>query len=113
MKGYLLDENLPVRLRFSLSLPVIHATTLGRQATDSQVWEYARAHDLVIVTKDADFSHRVLVSHPPPRVVHLRFGNRSQNDFHEFLARIWPQIEALCTSHKLINVELEQITVIA
>lgn len=113
MRGFLLDENLPTRLRFTPDLPVIHATALGPQATDTQVWAHARANDLVIVTKDADFSLRMLRGSPPPRVVHLRFGNMRRAEFHEFLARVWPQIEALSITHKLVNVERDRITTVA
>jgi predicted nuclease of predicted toxin-antitoxin system len=56
MTGFLLDENLPERLRFSPSQPVIHVRDLGSSLTDSDVWNHAKTHDLVIVTKDADFS---------------------------------------------------------
>ena len=113
MRGFLLDENLPIRLYFTPDLPVIHVTSLGPQATDTRVWEHARAHDLVIVTKDADFSLRMLRATPPPRVVHLRFGNLRRAEFHEFLARVWPQIESLCASNKLINVERDRVRVVA
>jgi hypothetical protein len=32
-----------------------------------------------------------------------------KREFHEFLARIWPQIEALIINYKLINVYREQM----
>jgi len=86
MKGYLFDENLPSRLLFSPKLPVISVSKIGRQPTDSQIWEFARKHDLVIVSKDADFSDRIIASSPPPRVVHLRFGNLRKREFHALLA---------------------------
>ena len=41
---------------------------------------------------------------PPPWIVHLRFGNRRRNDYHALLAKMWPNIEALLPSHKLICV---------
>lgn len=66
-------------------------------------WEYAQANDLVIVTKDADFSDRIIVSSPPPRVVHLRFGNMRKNDFHAFLKSVWPQIEQRIQTPELVN----------
>jgi predicted nuclease of predicted toxin-antitoxin system len=113
VNSYLLDENLPTRLRFTPSLPVIHATELGPMPTDSQVWEHARTHNLVIVTKDADFSHRILASTPPPRVIHQRFGNLRRSEFHELLARVWPRIEALSRTHKLVNVEHDRIVAVA
>lgn len=109
MKGFLFDENLPARLRFSPRLPVIPSSVLGANRSDSQIWKYARKHDLVIVSKDADFSDRIITSSPPPRVVHLRFGNVRRNDFHELLARVWPQIETLLKSHKLVNVYMDRL----
>jgi predicted nuclease of predicted toxin-antitoxin system len=109
MKGYLFDENLPTRLRFSPKLPIVSTSKIGRQPTDSQIWEFARKHDLVIVSKDADFSDRIITQSPPPRVVHLRLGNLRRNDFHTLLARVWPQIETLLKSHKLVNVYADRL----
>ena len=104
MRGYLLDENLPARLRCSPSLPVVHFSKAGSKPSDTQIWEFARQNELVIVSKDADFSERIIMQSPPPWVVHLRFGNLRRNDFHALLARVWPQIESLLKTHKLVNV---------
>ena len=109
MKGFLFDENLPARLRFSPRLPVVSACSLGERPSDSQIWEHARRNELVIVSKDADFSDRIITQSPPPWVVHLRFGNLRRNDFHTLLARIWPQIETLLKSHKLVNVYTDRL----
>ena len=75
MKGFFFDENLASRIRFGPSLPLVPATELGAGPTDTQVWEFARQRELVIVSKDADFSERIILHTPPPWVVHLRFGN--------------------------------------
>jgi len=41
---------------------------------DLDIWDHARDHDFVIVTKDKDFLQRsVLVGHPP-KIVHIRTG---------------------------------------
>ncbi|MFA6285801.1 MAG: DUF5615 family PIN-like protein [Opitutaceae bacterium] len=109
MKGFLLDQNLPARLSFVPSLPIGHATALGSNPTDTEIWRHAREHDLVIVTKDADFSGRIILSAPPPRVVHLRFGNLRRAVFHQRLAVVWPQIERLLPTHKLVNVYSDRI----
>ena len=108
MKGLFFDENLPSRLRFKPSLPLVAGTELGNSPTDTQVWEFARQRELVIVSKDADFSARIILNMPPPWVVHLRFGNLRRKDFHELLARVWPQVEALLTANKLVNVYVVQ-----
>ena len=113
MKGILLDQNLPVRLRFTLITPVIHATDIGTNPSDSELWRQAREHDWVIVTKDSDFSARVILAEPPPRVVHLRFGNLRLPAFHDRLAAVWPRVEALLADHKLVNVFPDRIEAVA
>ena len=109
MKGFLFDENIPTRLKFSPRLPIIPIVKIARNPTDSQIWEYARKHDLVIVSKDADFSDRMITRMPPPRVVHLRFGNLRGTEFHTLLARVWPQIHSLLRTHKLVNVYTDRL----
>lgn len=66
MKGFLFNENLPKRVQFSPSLPVIPVAQIGVSPTDTAVWEFARQHELVIVSKDADFSERIIMRQPPP-----------------------------------------------
>jgi predicted nuclease of predicted toxin-antitoxin system len=109
MKGFLFDENLPRVLSLQTGLPIRHALDLGSRLTDSQLWAHAKQHDLAIVTKDADFSQRIVLGVPPPRVVHLRVGNMRGRDFAAWLGRVWPQIEAAIATHKLVNVYRDRI----
>lgn len=109
MKGFLFDQNLPSRLGFRPSLPVVLATTLGFNPTDTELWNHARQERLAIVSKDADFSDRIIVAAPPPWVVHLRFGNLRRKEYHAHLTRVWPQVEALLKSHKLVNVYADRV----
>lgn len=113
MTGFLLDENLPAQLRFTPSLPVTHARDLGASQTDTELWSYATTCDLVIVTKDADFSERMLLQKPPPRVVHLRFGNLRLAAFYAHLAQVWPRVEVLLEAHKLVNIYLDRLEAVA
>lgn len=73
MRGFLFNENLQVQSLRS-NWPITRACALGARLTDSQLWLHARENDLAIVTKDADFSQRIVLNAPPPRVVHLRVG---------------------------------------
>ncbi len=109
MNGFLFDENLPARIQFTPSLPITHISILGISPTDTEIWQYAKIQNLVIVTKDADFSDRLMLDPSPPTVIHLRFGNMKKREFHKFLAGTWPQIEALIVDYKLINVYLDRI----
>jgi predicted nuclease of predicted toxin-antitoxin system len=112
MNGFLFDEHLPANIQFTPSFPVIHVSVLGASPNDTQIWQYAKQNDLVIVTKDADFSDRLMVDSSPPKVVHLRFGNMRKRVFHAFLASVWPKIEALIVDHKLIDVYQDRIEAI-
>ncbi|HEY3914061.1 MAG TPA: DUF5615 family PIN-like protein [Verrucomicrobiae bacterium] len=62
MKGYLFDGNVPSHLRFVPKFPIIPLSKVGRIPSDSRIWDFARMHDLVIVSKDADFSDRIITS---------------------------------------------------
>jgi hypothetical protein len=42
MKGILLDENLPTRLRFQPSLPVVPLTMPGGSPSDTELGAFAR-----------------------------------------------------------------------
>jgi predicted nuclease of predicted toxin-antitoxin system len=86
---------------------------LGETWTDTQIWEHGRRHDLEIVSKDADFSDRAVVSQPPPRVGHIRFGNMKMRDFHALITRIWPGVVELSADHRLIRVFQDRIEAIA
>jgi predicted nuclease of predicted toxin-antitoxin system len=109
MRGFLFDENLPRVPSLQTGLPVTHALELGSRPSDSQLWAHAQQNDLVIVTKDADFSQRIVLSVPPPRVVHLRVGNMRGRDFAVWLSSVWPQIESTVLTHKLVNVYRDRI----
>ena len=75
----LLDENLSRRLLPS-SEPVYpgsaHVALVGpERASDLELWDDARAHGCVIVTRDDDFSALSALRGHPPRVIKLTLGN--------------------------------------
>lgn len=92
MNGFLFNENLPINIEFSPSLPITHVSSLGSSTTDTKIWEYAKQINLVIITKDTDFSDRISVSNPPPRIVHLRFGNMRKKSFIHFSRKSGPKL---------------------
>lgn len=51
----------------------------------------------------------MIISEPPTRVIHLRFGNMRKRDFHAFLAKGLPRVEVLITNHNLVNIYLDSI----
>lgn len=75
----LLDENLSDRIVpqiVDLYPDSAHVKTLALiQSEDVLIWEYAKANDFVIVSKDSDFHQRSLLYGHPPRFIYLRIGN--------------------------------------
>lgn len=47
-------------------------------ATDIDIWSYAKANQLIIVTNDDDFADLVNLKGFPPKVVLLKTGNQSR-----------------------------------
>ena len=113
MKGLLIDENLPLPTAPPTTLPIVHSRQLGAQPSDSFLWQHAIAHDFVTVSKDADFSERIQLSEPPPRVAHLRVSNMRRTDFIQWLYKQRPAIEAALPQHKLVNVYHDHLELIA
>jgi predicted nuclease of predicted toxin-antitoxin system len=109
---FLIDANLPYRSSLWSGEDFQHMRNVGETWTDSQIWQYARSHQLIIVTKDTDFSDRIMVSNPPPRVVHIRLGNMRMRDFHGLISDLWPQVVALGAVNRLVRVYKDRIEAI-
>ncbi|MBC6422728.1 MAG: DUF5615 family PIN-like protein [Hormoscilla sp. SP5CHS1] len=79
----LFDQNLSRRLVVRLAdiFPgASHVQFHGlAEASDSEIWEFARLHDFCIVTQDVDFAERSRLYGSPPKVLWLRCGNTSIN----------------------------------
>jgi predicted nuclease of predicted toxin-antitoxin system len=75
----LFDANLSPALatRLRAEFPAsTHVRDAGlRAGTDQEIWDYAKANGLVIVSKDTDFRERSFVEGFPPKVVWLDVGN--------------------------------------
>jgi predicted nuclease of predicted toxin-antitoxin system len=81
MTSLLLDHNLsPKLIQRVLDLypgsSHVHLHGLDT-ADDLAVWTYARQHEYIIVTKDADFSELQLLHGFPPKIIWIRRGNCS------------------------------------
>lgn len=109
MKKYLIDVNLPYHFSLWNSDEFIHQKDIDDEWTDEQIWNYAKKNDLTIVSKDADFSNRIILSVPPPKVIHIRFGNLKFNEFFKILTDNWTEIQNLNAKYKLVNVFRDRI----
>ena len=85
----LFDENLSDRILqriIGLYPDSVHVKTLGLTNTDdSEIWEYAKTNNFVIVSKDSDFHQRSLLYGHPPKFIYLRVGNCSTSKIVQIL----------------------------
>ncbi|MFZ4548171.1 MAG: DUF5615 family PIN-like protein [Bacteroidales bacterium] len=64
---------------------------------------------MIIISKDADFSIKVLIKGFPPKVFHLKFGNLKMSAFHDVISKNWSEIESRIEDHYLVNVYIDKI----
>ena len=80
----LLDQNISFRVakHFKNSdLNIIHANEVDlNNASDAEIWNYARSQNCSIVTFDADFYDLQLLKGFPPKIIWLRFGNTTRRE---------------------------------
>lgn len=106
---YLVDANLPIRIRVFNSPDCISVRDLNLERRDDLIWQHAREHDQIIITKDADFTSFLYRFGPPPGVVHLRIGDLSSKVISRFLIATWPSIEELVSQYFLLEVFVDRI----
>ncbi len=106
----MLDENLSRRI-----VPFLQSdfpgssqvALLGMEgASDSEIWQYAKDHGFVIVSRDSDFQERSLVAGHPPQVIWLKVPNRSRTAILNILLEHHAEIEQALTVQNLACVEL-------
>ena len=94
----LFDQNLSRRLPAAVALAfpnALHTSALGLETSDDRViWEYARARNLTLVTKDNDFQALALTRGTPPRVIMIALGNCTTADVIRLLLTHQSEIES-------------------
>lgn len=109
MARFLIDVNLPYYFSLWNSEDFIYQKDINDEWTDEQIWIYARENNLTIITKDADFSNKILLHQPPPKVIRIRLGNMKMKVFHETITSLWQDIITLSSEYKLVNVFTDRI----
>lgn len=91
----------------------VHQIDIDASMKDKDIWYYAKERGLTIVTKDSDFSNRIMFKEPPPKVIHIRFGNMSMKAFHETMKEVWQEALEMNKEYKLVNVYKKRVEGIA
>lgn len=79
----LLDENISWRIIKELAdsfNEVFHVNQIfGKRPMDTDIWNYARENQFMIITYDSDFIDISELRGAPPKIIWFRFGNASRN----------------------------------
>lgn len=109
MPLFLIDANLPYYFSLWNNNNFIHLKDINDSMSDNDVWNFALENNLTIITKDSDFSNRILFHKPPPKIIHIKFGNVKMNDFFQIISKLWNDIEEFNKDFKLVNVYRDRI----
>lgn len=106
----LLDQNLSpclVRRLADLYPNSRHVMEVGLdRSLDKEVWNYARQHEYLILTKDVDFSELSLIMGFPPKVIWIRRGNCATHDIENILRENFNSINAMNEDEGIGIIEL-------
>jgi len=86
----LLDANLSKRLPRLLASAfpgTTHVEKVGLGPDDGLIWDFAKVHGFMIVSKDADFYQLSVKFGAPPKTIYLRVWNGNTKTVAELLAR--------------------------
>jgi predicted nuclease of predicted toxin-antitoxin system len=87
----------------------VHIADLGLlQAEDPEIFEKARQEAAVVITKDNDFVQILERRGPPPVIVWVTCGNRSNPALKDLIVRSWPRAKELLAAGEIL-VEINRV----
>ncbi len=113
MGRFLIDANLPRWMSVWSGADFEYVVDIDPSLSDRKIWDYAKPRSLTIVTKDADFTDRALLSPGDVNVIHFRTGNMKIKSFEEFLQITWDIICAYNADHQIVTVFEDHIDCIS
>ena len=106
----LFDQNLSRRLGTLLADLYPQSLQVGQiglaDADDAVIWDYASAHGLLIVTKDADYRELSLARGHPPKVIWIRLGNCSTSEVSALLRDRYDDLQAFYQDNATALIEV-------
>lgn len=107
----LLDANISWRLAPKLKVifeECFHVDFIGLSIppTDFEIWNYAKANDLIIVTNDEDFLNLMNLKGFPPKVILLKTGNQSNKFIEQLLIKHAANVEIFKKSRDIGLLEI-------
>jgi predicted nuclease of predicted toxin-antitoxin system len=105
---FLVDANLPPALADWLRTKGVtadHAIALGlERAADAELWDWAKARNATLISKDEDFLMLKLADPDGPKVVWVRFGNTTRGQVLMRFEQSWTAILASLARDGVVEV---------
>jgi predicted nuclease of predicted toxin-antitoxin system len=74
------------------------------QATDREIWNFARSGGWIVVSKDQDFADLATLDPSGPRLVWVRTGNQCVREVFDHFSRALPDIlQKLATGSNVVE----------
>ena len=106
----LLDENLSRRLVPALQADFPGSTQVAllglERSSDLELWEFARQHGFVLVSKDEDFKDLQVLRGFPPKLIVLRLGNADNQRVLDALSKAAERLIAVLRQEGIGIVEI-------
>lgn len=110
MPRILVDNNLSLLLKEVLLTDFpesAHVFELGMaEASDTQIWQFAKTHFDAIITKDKDFYYRVILYGSPPKIIWITSENMRNRDLLNLIRREKDTIKTfLISKNDVLNIQ--------
>ena len=94
---FIFDQNISHKIIELLPEQFSDSTSIKKEglinASDRQVWEYAKEHNYIIVTQDSDFNDLNTLYNFPPKIIWIRTGNLRTQEILKILVDHIVEIE--------------------
>ncbi len=98
----LFDQNISFRLIQNLQTLYPQARQVREigleNASDKQIWNYAKENQFAIVTFDADFYDLMALHGHPPKIIWLRLGNVATKDLVKIFEQYFDNVKNFLTN---------------
>lgn len=109
---FLVDVNLPKFFAFFNSPEFVHIIDINPKMSDTDVWNYAKENNLVILTKDSDFYYKSISEEKSVKVIFFKLGNQKLSELHSYFTNNWTLLNKLIEKHWLILAFKNEIEII-
>ena len=107
----LFDENISFRLCKRLQDIYPDSTHVSfinlQQVDDSEIWQYAKEKNFIIVTQDSDFNDLSILNGFPPYIIWIKTGNTRVSELEGLLRKHSINIRAFLEKKSFGLIELE------